>query len=57
MPMYDLIECSNAYLKISRGLWQKYRDETALNINENIADVPDNENKSISFKFRKQIMG
>ena len=22
MPMYDLIECSNAYLKISRGLWQ-----------------------------------
>ena len=53
--MYDLIECSNAYLKISRGLWQKCRDETALNINENIADVPDNENKSISFKFRQQI--
>ena len=30
MPMYDLIEYSDNYLKASGSLWQYYRDEHAL---------------------------
>ena len=30
MPMYNLIEYNNNYSK-TRGLWQYYRDKTALN--------------------------
>ena len=28
MPMYNLIEYSDNYLKISESLWQYYRDES-----------------------------
>ena len=52
MPMYNLIEYSNAYSKTSRGLWQYYRDEPALENNGNIIDFPANDSKSISFKCR-----
>ena len=34
MPMYNLTEYSNKYLKTSRSLWQYYEDEP----NDNIAD-------------------
>ena len=34
MPMYNLIEYSNKYLKTSGSLWQYYEDEP----NGNIAD-------------------
>ena len=27
MPMHNLIECSNNYLKTSESLWYYYRDE------------------------------
>ena len=30
MPMYNLIEYSDNYLKTSASLWQYYRDEPAL---------------------------
>ena len=30
MPMYNLIEYSDAYLKTSESLWQYFRDEPAL---------------------------
>ena len=40
MPMYDLIEYSDAYLKTS-GI-QYYRDEPALDNNGSIIDFPDN---------------
>ena len=30
MPIYNLIEYMNIYLKTSRSLWQYYRDEPAL---------------------------
>ena len=50
--MYNLIEYSNAYSKTSRGLWQYYRDEPALENNGNIIDFPANDSKSISFKCR-----
>ena len=52
MPMYDLIEYSNAYLKTSgrhHHLWQYYRDQSARNNNAYILDFPDNDNNSISF--------
>ena len=55
--MYNLIEYSNAYSKTSRGLWQYYRDEPALENNGNIIDFPANDSKSISFKCRQQITG
>ena len=52
MPMYNLIEHSNVYLKISGSLWQYYRDEPTLDNNNNIIDFPANNNNSISFKFK-----
>ena len=36
MPMYNLIEYSDAYLKTSGSLWHGYRDEPALNPNAKI---------------------
>ena len=52
MPVYNLIECSNAYSKTSGSLWQYYRDEPALNNNNNIIDFPASNNNSILFKFK-----
>ena len=58
MPMYNLKECSDAYLKTSGGLWQYYRgDEPALNTNGEIIDLPANINNSAPFKFKQQITG
>ena len=58
MPMYNLKECSDAYLKTSGGLWQYYRDdEPALNTNGEIIDFPANNNNSASFKFKQLITG
>ena len=46
MPMYNLIEYSDNYVKTSGSLWQYYRDEP----NNNLAD-------SESFKFKVKITG
>ena len=54
MPMYNLIEYSNIYSTISGILWQCYRDEPALDNNNNIIDFPANNNNGISFKFKQQ---
>ena len=48
MPMYNLIENSDAYSKTSGSLWQYCRDETALNANSEIIDFPANNNNSAS---------
>ena len=50
-----LIEYSDDYSKISGSLWQYYRDEQALDANEDIIDFPANNNNSASFKFKQQI--
>ena len=55
MPMYNLIEYSDAYSKTSESLWQYYRDKPALDNNNNIIDFPANNNNSISFKFKQQM--
>ena len=57
MPMYNLIEYSDAYLKTSENLWQYYGDGPALDSNNNISDFPANNNNSDSFKFKQQIIG
>ena len=46
MPMYNLIEYSNSYLKTSGSLWQYYRDEPN-----------DNTTESESFKYKFKITG
>ena len=56
MPMYNLIEYSDAYSKTSGSLWQNYRAETALNANGEMIDFPAN-NDSASLKFKQQITG
>ena len=56
MPMYNLIEYSDAYSKTSGTLWQYYRDEPAIANGENI-DFPVDNNNSGSFKFKQQITG
>ena len=57
MPMYNLIEYSDVYWKTSGSLWQYYRDEPALNANDEIIDFPANNNYSASCKFKQQIRG
>ena len=56
MPMYNLIEYSDAYSKTLASLWQYYRDEPVLDNNRNIIDFPD-DNNSVSFKFKPKITG
>ena len=52
MPMYNLIECSDNYSKISENLWQYYRDEPAL---ANAIDFPATNNNSALFNFKQKI--
>ena len=41
MPMYNLIEYSNNYLKTSWSLWQYYKDDPNDNITESITSIQD----------------
>ena len=56
MPMYNLIEYSDAYSKTLGSLWQYYRDEPAVNNNGKIIDFTV-DNNSASFKFKQQPTG
>ena len=57
MPMYNLIKYSDAYLQTSARLWQCYRNEPAVDNEDNIIGFPaDNTNSSL-FKFKQQIIG
>ena len=56
MPMYNLIEYSDNYLKASGSLWQYYRDEPILNNDDNIVDFPGDPD-SVSFKYTDKITG
>ena len=57
IPMYNLIECSDPYLKALRSLWQYNRDEPAVNANSEVIDFPTNNNNSASLKFKQKITG
>ena len=52
MPMYNLIQYSDIYLKKSESLWQYDRDTSALNHDGGITDFSAN-NSNILFKFKK----
>ena len=55
MPMYNLIEYSDVFSATLGRLRQCYRDEPALDNNNNIIDFPADNNNSILFKFKHQI--
>ena len=43
MLKYNLIECSNKYLKTSEGSWQYYIDKSGLNDDDDdIVNLPGN---------------
>ena len=44
-------------IRRSGSLWQYYRDEPALDNNNNITDFPANNNNSASFKLKQQMTG
>ena len=56
MSMYNLIQYSGIYSKISGSLWQYYRDEPALDGTNNIIDFPADNNNTL-FKFKEKITG
>ena len=57
MPMYNLIEYSDADSKTSGTLWEYHRDEPAIDNGGNVIDFPANNNNSAPFKFKQQITG
>ena len=56
MPMYNLIEYSDNYLKTSGGLWQYCKEITAVNNDGNIVDF-NGANATDSFNFKTKITG
>ena len=56
MPMYNLLECSDNYSKISRILWQYSKDIPAVNNNGNIVDFNWG-NATDSFNLRTKMTG
>ena len=56
ISMYNLIEYSEKYLKTSGSLWQYYKDESFIDNNGNIIDVPDNPDNTL-FKYKQKITG
>ena len=57
MPMYDLKEYSNNYLKTSWSLWQNYRDELNLDNTDNVVHFIGANYNSRSIKYRQRITG
>ena len=56
MPMYNLIEYSDNYLKTCRSLWQYCKEISALNDNGAVVDF-DETNNTDSIKFKTKITG
>ena len=57
MPMYNIKDYSDAYSKSSGSLWQYWREEPALDANNNIIDFPVGSNNITLSKFKQQITG
>ena len=55
MPVYNLIEYSDNYLKTSWSLWRYYRDEPALTNDGIIKHFHISDNNSALFKFTQKI--
>ena len=56
MPMHNLIECNDSYLKASGSLWHCYRDEPSLDNNSNIADFTSANHNNKSIKYKPKMM-
>ena len=57
MLIYSLTEDSHYYSKHQEKLWQYYRDDPALDVNNAITDfLTDNKNSAL-FKFKTKIAG
>ena len=56
MPMYNLIEYSNNYLKTSGSLWQYCKDIPAVDNNNAMVNLTNN-NLTDSFNFKVKITG
>ena len=56
MPMYNLIEYSDDYLKTSRSLWQYCKDIPALDDNNAVVNFTEN-NLTDSFNFKEKMTG
>ena len=54
MPIYNLVEYSDNYLKASGSLWQYYRHAPALKNGDAVVNFPGN---SALFKFKQKITG
>ena len=54
MPMNNLREYIDSYLKMSGNLWQYYRDKPAVDNNNNSIYFPADNNNIASFKFKQQ---
>ena len=57
IPMYNLIEYSDNYLKTSGSLWQYHKDIPAVNDNNNTIANSNSENTTDSFNFKAKITG
>ena len=57
MPMYNLIEYSNNYAKITGSLWQYCKDIPARNNANNAIIIFSEDNITDSFKFKAKITG
>ena len=57
MYMNNLIEYSENYLQTSGGLWLYYTDQTMLDNTGDIIDFPVNDDTSLSFKYKKEVIG
>ena len=56
MPMYNLIECSNNYLKTSGCLWQYCKDIPAVNNSGDIGDFNEADITDL-VNFKEKITG
>ena len=57
MPMYNLIEYSDNYSKISGILWQYCRDKPAVNDNSEIIDFTVDNTEINSFQIKEKLTG
>ena len=57
MPLYNLKEYSNKYLKTSGSLWQYYRDELFLDNTDNVVHFTGANYISRSIRYKQKITG
>ena len=55
MPMYNLLDYSDNYLKTAGSLCQYYRNEPSLNNDDSVINFGDN-NTSVLFKYEEKII-